>query len=149
MSLDADLARELRGARLVAVVGVGDELEPHDRDGLRAARDVDALRLPRVRVVEGGAMPENVTGTLRRLAPSHVVLVDAARMGRPPGEAVLLDAARATGQRFSTHAMPLSTLADYLRDELGARVLLVGIEPGGESGARAVRDAFAAAMEGS
>jgi len=33
------------------------------------------------------------------------------------------------GQRYSTHAMPLSLVIEYLEGELGAMVLLIGVQP--------------------
>lgn len=145
MTIETDLERILKGAARVVVVGIGDELQPDDRDGLDAARSLAASPPPRTSVLLGGALPENQTGAIRRAAPTHVVLLDAAELGAPPGSVEVIDPARVRGQRFSTHAMPLSTLAQYLRDELGARVMLLGIQPGADGAqraARVVRDAI-------
>ncbi len=77
----------------------------------------------------GGTAPENVTGEVRRLAPTHVLLVDSAEMGEAPGSVRLIGAGRIAGTSFSTHSLPLSVLARYLERELGSRVIVIGIEP--------------------
>jgi len=126
---EADFARALAGATRVAVLGVGDDLNPRDRPGILAAILIHALERPNVTVYLAGTMPENFTGALRKERPSHVVLIDAADMGRPPGNVDLLHPGAVRGQRFSTHAMPLTLVIEYLEKELGTAVVLVGVQP--------------------
>jgi hydrogenase 3 maturation protease len=56
-------------------------------------------------------------------------MLDAADMGMPPGALGLLHPEKVKGQRYSTHAMPLSLVMEYMETELGAGVVLVGIQP--------------------
>jgi hydrogenase 3 maturation protease len=63
------------------------------------------------------------------MKPSHVVLIDAAEMGRSPGDVAIIDAGKISSTRVSTHAMPLSVLMEYLEKELKVKVALVGIQP--------------------
>jgi hydrogenase 3 maturation protease len=56
-------------------------------------------------------------------------MLDAADMAAAPGSLGLLRPEQVKGQRYSTHAMPLSLVMDYLEKELGAAVVLVGIQP--------------------
>lgn len=79
-------------------------------------------------MLEGAHAPENSTGAIRRFAPDLVLLVDAARMGDPPGTIRWLDWCEASGLDASTHALPPSTLARYLATELSCDVALIGIE---------------------
>lgn len=148
MSFEQSIREALQGAGRVAVMGVGDELHADDVVGLAAARSVADLRIPDVDVLIAGGMPENHTGVLRRARPTHVVVLDAADMGEPPGTAAIIAPGSARGQRYSTHALPLSVVAEYVEQEIGARVLLVGIQPSSrpEHDARAVADALAAAL---
>jgi len=123
------LARSLAGVTRLAVLGIGDDLDPRDRTGVLAAILVAELERPNVHVFLTGTMPENYTGALRALKPSHVLLFDAADMGVPPGSLGLLRPEQVKGQRYSTHAMPLSVLMDYMEKELGCAVVLVGVQP--------------------
>lgn len=148
-ALAESLRAALRGAGRVAIVGVGDELHADDRVGLLAANAAEALALRDALVVHAGTMPESHTGVLRRYAPTHVLLLDAAELGHAPGDAALLEPGRTRGQRYSTHAMPLHVVASYIESELGARVLIVGIQPGGDEAlaARRVAEAIRRALE--
>jgi hydrogenase 3 maturation protease len=76
-----------------------------------------------------GPAPENSTAEIRRLAPSHVIMIDAADMQAPAGTTRLIDPATAGGAAFATHGMPLWILARYLRAEIGCAVILIGIQP--------------------
>ena len=78
---------------------------------------------------EGCSAPENLTGEIARFKPSHVLLVDAAYLGKSPGEVVLLDAAGIGGVSFSTHMLPAPIVLDYLEKTAGCRTLVVGIQP--------------------
>ncbi len=126
---ERDLERALAGATRIAVLGIGDDVNPLDRPGIVAAVLIHALERPDVTVFLAGTMPENFTGGLRDLAPSHVLMIDAAEMGLPPGGLGLIHPGQVRGQRFSTHAMPLTLVIEYVEQEIGAKVVLVGVEP--------------------
>ncbi len=123
------LTRRLRGAKRVAVVGIGDELAPHDRLGMIAAREVEGLHLPRVKVFLAGTVPESVTAPVRRFRPDHTLLLDAADMAARPGTVALVQASEIQARLFSTHALPLSVVIEFLRKDTKALVTLVGIQP--------------------
>jgi len=136
--LVSTLARALAGAERVAVLGVGHELRRDDGVGVVVARRVNDLLAraaeegrPRIGVCgfEGGPAPESSTGALRRFAPTHVIIVDAADMGENPGTARLVSEEAVAGTGFSTHSMPLTVLSEYLRRSLGCSVVLLGIQP--------------------
>jgi len=123
------LRRRLRNARRIAVVGIGDELNVHDRLGMVAAKEIEGLHLENLRVFYAGTVPESVTGPVRRYKPDAIVLLDSADMGARPGSVALVapDEIRAT--LLSTHALPLSVVMEFLAKDTGARVLLIGIQP--------------------
>lgn len=123
------LRRRLQGAKRVAVVGVGDELNVHDRLGILAAREIEGLHLENLRVFYAGTVPETVTGPIRRFKPDAIVLVDAADMGARPGSVALLQPDEIRASLLSTHALPLSVVMEFLTKDTGARALLIGIQP--------------------
>lgn len=126
---EARLRRRLQGAKRIALVGVGDELNVHDRLGMIAAREIEGLHLENLRVFYAGAVPESVTGPIRKYKPDAVVLLDAADMGARPGSVAIVQPEEIGANLLSTHALPLSVVMDYLERETGARVLLIGIQP--------------------
>jgi hydrogenase 3 maturation protease len=114
----------------LAVVGLGHELRGDDVAGLLVARRLRAGSLPQTcLVLDAGSVPESCTGPLRRFHPDLVVLVDAAYLEAPPGTVRWLDDWRADGPGMSTHTLPLSVLADYVRRELACPVALLAIQP--------------------
>ncbi len=123
------LRRCLQGANRIAVVGVGDELNVHDRLGMLAAKEIDGLHLPDVRVFLAGTVPESVTGPLRRYKPDAILLLDAADMGSRPGSVAIVQPEEVRASLLSTHALPLSVVMEFLANDTGAKVILIGIQP--------------------
>lgn len=79
--------------------------------------------------MEGGTTPENLSGVLRKLKPSHILFIDAAPMGKKPGTIALIDPKDIGGITFSTHSFSLGKIADYFQKETGAKIIFLGIEP--------------------
>jgi hydrogenase 3 maturation protease len=126
------LRREIRRSARVAVVGVGNVARGDDAAGALAARDLLAGPGPlpaKAMVVAAADVPENFTGVVRAFAPDLAVLVDSAAAGRPPGAVFLLDPAEVADEDVSTHRVPLTRLARYIRETMDCRVLILGIEP--------------------
>ena len=123
------LQERLKGSRRVAVVGIGDELIPPDRPGMFAARELDRHGIPGVKLFLAGTVPESITGPLRRFQPRHVLFLDAADMGARPGTIAVIDPEQIQASLVSTHVLPLSVVMEYVRQETGAGVTLLGIQP--------------------
>jgi len=114
----------------VVVVGVGSEMRGDDAAGMEVVRRLrKVLKSPNVFLIEGGVAPENFTSKIRRFQPSHVIFIDATDFGAEPGEVVLAEPEAITGESISTHTMSLSILAKYIREQTGAKVALLGIQP--------------------
>jgi hydrogenase maturation protease HycI len=131
-SWDRVLRREVRQSARVAVIGVGNTARGDDAAGALAARDLLGGRRPlpeKALVIDTGEVPENFTGVIRTFKPDLVVIVDSARAGLPPGSVFLVDPADVAEEDISTHRVPLSRLARYVRETMGSRVLILGIEP--------------------
>jgi hydrogenase 3 maturation protease len=112
------------------VVGVGSEARGDDAAGIEVVRKLKkVLKSPNVLLIEGGVAPENFTSQIRRFKPSHIIFIDAADFDAKPGEIVLAEPEAITGQFISTHIMPLSILAKYIREQIGAKIALLGIQP--------------------
>jgi hydrogenase 3 maturation protease len=126
---EATFARRLRGAGRIAVVGIGDEARRADRLGIDAARQLEALRLPGLRVFVAGTVPESFTAPVRRFRPGHVVLIDAADMGLRPGSVAIVEPSAIASGGSSTHRLPLPALVEFLEASLKRGVTLVGLQP--------------------
>jgi hydrogenase 3 maturation protease len=116
-------------AARIAVLGVGSDLRGDDAAvwAVRALRGrIDGRRMA---VFEGGSAPENLTGAIGRFAPTHLVLIDAAHLGLPPGSVRRVDRGRVGKVAFSTHLLPLPVLIEYLERSTGCRSIVIGIQP--------------------
>ncbi|MFO7172950.1 MAG: hydrogenase maturation peptidase HycI [Bacillota bacterium] len=111
------------------VMTVGNELMGDDAAGPLLARRLSEAPIPGWTVLDCGPVPENHLHRVREMAPDLVVVVDACEMGLPPGSVRRIPEGRIAGEFFlTTHRLPLSFVLGALR-ELGAEVLLVGIQP--------------------
>lgn len=118
----------------IAILGVGNQFRSDDGAGVLIARALAnrecALDTEHLLIIEAGHAPENTTGELRKFAPDLVLIIDAAEMGDEPGSIQCIPEESIDGMSASTHSLPLSMLARYLRLELNGTVTLLGIQPG-------------------
>lgn len=120
----------LHGATRVAILGVGSRVKSDDAVGLVV---VDHLKgkVPKfVKVFDCETVPESFTGPIRRFSPSHVLIIDAAELGLNIGKIRFLHPDSIVESMSSTHILSLSILSEYIISEIGAKVLLLGIQPG-------------------
>jgi len=115
----------------VAVFGIGHPLRGDDAAGIVLAETLQPLvaGCANVLVIDAGPAPENFGGVVRRFAPNFVLLVDAAQMYEKPSTVRWLDWRDISGYSGSTHTLPPRLLADYLVQETGCVVALLGIQP--------------------
>jgi hydrogenase 3 maturation protease len=120
------------GKRLV-VLGAGSVLKADDAAGVMVAeRLIDHLggeNFPRLKIINGSTAPENFTGVIKKFEPEHVLIIDAADFKGNPGDIAVIDPAVVGGVSFSTHMLPLKIMLEYLRQEVGCGVAIVGIQP--------------------
>ena len=117
--------------RRVAFLGIGHPLRRDDAAGVEVCERMRPLLRGQddVLVVSGGSAPENCVGALRAFGPDLVVVIDAARMGQPPGTLLRIDPSDPRAAGASTHTMPLPVFCEYVAGTLGCDVTLLGIEP--------------------
>jgi hydrogenase maturation protease len=117
----------------VLVIGVGNPLRGDDGVGVRIALALAELELPEgVSVVDGGTGGLDLLFDLERA--ERVILIDAAEMGCPPGEARVFpgdQVADAPGVRFaSTHGFGVAEVLALARSlGLTPEVTVIGIQP--------------------
>ncbi len=125
-----ELKEFLKNRGKIVVLGIGNQLRGDDFLGSLIARKLSlALENENVVVLDGGTVPENFTGLIKKESPSHIILVDAADMGKPPGYIKIIKKDEISQYNISTHAMPLSFLIKYLEHSAKANIILIGIQP--------------------
>jgi hydrogenase 3 maturation protease len=130
-ALRSALSRGRTTGHLTVVLGVGSELRGDDAAGMRVAELLARMHLEGVHALQGGSAPENSISLIRRLAPSHLVIVDSADMGLAAGALRVLDPTDIDAASPGTHAFPLSLFVRYVSLEIGCAVTVIGIQPRG------------------
>ncbi len=115
-------------AKRVAILGVGSELRGDDGVGPYLSEKLSSLNSESFLSINGDLVPENFTKDIKNFNPDNVILIDAAFMGKSPGDIEIIAASDLKGISFSSHAMPLSSLGRYLSKETGANVFILGIQ---------------------
>ncbi len=122
-------------AARIVVCGIGNDLRGDDAAGVLCLRSLErrvASTGPGPRAVlfiDGGETPENETSRIRAFCPDLVILIDAARSGRKPGDVFLVEKEAISDEEVSTHRISLALLVRFIEESIGARVLFLGIEP--------------------
>ena len=130
--LQPTLRARLQKAGDIALLAVGSELRGDDGVALRVADllEANASKPSNLHVFVGTTAPENCTGPIRQLKPTHLLIIDAADLGKAPGTIEILDTSHLAGVSFCTHALPLSVIVDYILSACpGCDVVMIGIQP--------------------
>lgn len=129
MTFEKELKKWLTNCHKLVVLGIGNPLRGDDALGLEILRRLEGKVPSHVALIECQTTPENFTGKIKRLKPTHVLMIDAASFGAKPGKVKLIPPEKIAGMALSTHAMPLFMLAEILQKSIGAKVALLGVQP--------------------
>ena len=113
------------------ILGIGNEIKGDDALGSVIAQKSSSLfnKNKNIVVFDGGTVPENYTGLIRKENPTHIILVDAVDMKKEPGYIRVVKKEEIANYNISTHAMPVSFLIKYMETTVSAQIILVGIQP--------------------
>jgi len=123
------LQQWLSGAKEIVVLCIGNTTRTDDAFGPMLAEKLRGAVQEHIAIINAGTTPENYTGTIRKLAPSHVLMIDTADMDIVPGESRFVEAQAIEGFTLSTHAPPLRVIAKYLSTAIKAKVALLAVQP--------------------
>jgi len=119
-------------AARVAVLGCGSPLRGDDAAGTEVAlrlADLWGVNMrSRAQAFAGDVAPENLTGEIKDYAPDLLLVIDALDLNASPGEVSLVGVDGIGGVSFSTHMLPLNIVIDYLQQETGCEILLLGVQ---------------------
>jgi hydrogenase 3 maturation protease len=128
--VEGELREWFRGAGRVVVVGVGNPIRMDDYVGMKIVEDLKGkVNADRVMLIEAETVPENHMQEIIDFKPTHILIIDAAKMGLKAGEVRLMNPEELTNYpAYSTHMLPLSVFCKYLQT-MGADMRLLLIEP--------------------
>ncbi|MEM2145775.1 MAG: hydrogenase maturation peptidase HycI [Candidatus Jordarchaeaceae archaeon] len=127
--LEDMLKKFLNRPTKIVLLGVGSEFHGDDYVGMEICKRLKRKTSKNVSIIEAGVCPENFVGKLRKINPSHVIVLDAADMNMQPGTVKIINSSEIGGLSISTHHLPLSLFIDYLKKAINASVIFIGIQP--------------------
>lgn len=108
---------------------MGNELRADDAVGLYIVRRLKSFSSSRLKVFEGQMTPEVYIGQACSAHPTHVLIIDAAELGKKPGYWQILGSEKIEPGLFTTHSIPAVEVAAEIKRRCGAEIAFVGIEP--------------------
>lgn len=129
-SLQKDLSEWLRDKGRVVVVGIGNPIRQDDNVGLAIVASLQGKVPADVCLLECEMVPEGYLLDIEEFKPSHVLLIDAAVLGRRPGNADLVAVDEVDAfSAVSSHVLPLRLFCEYIEKTTGAKIRLLLVEP--------------------
>ncbi|NYB51358.1 MAG: hydrogenase maturation peptidase HycI [Methanobacteriaceae archaeon] len=113
------------------ILGIGNDMRGDDALGSVLAQKMSHLFADKKNLIvfDCKTVPENFTGAIKKEKPSHIILLDAVEMNKPPGHIRLVEKEEIDNYSISTHAMPLSFFIKYLESTSPSEIFLLGIQP--------------------
>lgn len=141
-----DLKEFLDGYSKLVILGIGNDIRGDDGLGpyiinrlcdLKESgdlNDIDSIGdIDNIYLINAGSVPENFTGSIKKINPSHILIIDASLMNMKPGDINIVSKENIVNLSVSTHSMSLKYLIKYLESCEGVnndfKILFVGIEP--------------------
>lgn len=130
MPFEDDLLAFLHDNRSLVLAGVGSDIRKDDNVGVLVVSRLKG-RLPAgVKLLNCGTIPENFTGQIKKLKPTHIIFFDAVEMGKELGFYDFVNEETIITQSLSTHKQSLRLLLQVLKEQVpGVKIKLVGIQP--------------------
>lgn len=111
------------------MLGIGNPLRRDDAVGLRVIRNLQGKVPENVLLLECETVPENFLSKIEQFKPTHVLMIDAAQLNMEAGASRLVSVEEINGMVLSTHTLPLSIMAEVIKQTVGAEVMVLGIQP--------------------
>lgn len=111
----------------VVFVGIGNPLRGDDGFGPRLIEELKG-RIGEV-CIDVGSAPESFTGKIVKGKPDTILLIDAVHLGLNPGDYSILKKEEILKSGFSTHDISPNLFIEYLENQSGAQIYLLGVQP--------------------
>lgn len=111
------------------LITIGNSLRGDDGVGPFVGERVK-FKSPECRVINACTTPENIAQTAIDFKPGKIMLLDAAHFGGRPGELKIIPLELINRQTvISTHSFPLSVTFSIVKEDTGAELVVIGVEP--------------------
>jgi hydrogenase 3 maturation protease len=123
-SFQYELEKWFANADRVVVAGIGNPIRRDDFIGVKIVQDLQDNVSKNVHLIECETVPESFMQEIVDIKPSHMLLVDAARLGLKPGETQVT-----AFPVITTHVLPLRIFCEYITKMTEAKIALLLVEP--------------------
>jgi hydrogenase 3 maturation protease len=116
----------------ICLMGIGNFDRADDYTGGAVIDRLQKEELPEnVSLINAGPVPESFTGVIKKEQPDILMIIDAARMDKPPGTIqVFTEDKIDTVFMYTPHRTPMTMFTKYLRFFLeDLETLFIGVEP--------------------
>lgn len=114
----------------VVILCIGNEERGDDAFGPHVAKNIKRLKKKGlVEIIDCGTVPENYTDVIRRIKPTHVIIVDAVDFKGSPGDIILSFEPTISEVSISTHKPSLTLLTKFIQSTIGSKIILLGVQP--------------------
>ena len=128
--LELKLQNWFAGSKRVVIAGIGNPIRSDDYVGLKIVETLQGKVGSHVCLLECETVPESYLLDIEKFDPSHVLLIDAAILGRKVGEASLVELDEVPAfSTVSSHVLPLRLFCEHIKKVTDAKVGLLLIEP--------------------
>jgi len=111
----------------VLIIGVGNRQRGDDGVGPVLIDRLSSAGF--TNILDAGTVPENYTKYIVQYCSDTIIIVDALSFGRQPGEWKIFTPDECNEYGFSTHNASLSLFASYIRQNIHAKIFIIGIQP--------------------
>jgi hydrogenase 3 maturation protease len=125
--LPKKLKKELAKKPKVVILGIGNSMRGDDGFGPLVIKKLKKAGI-KCTLINGETIPENYSGTIIKAKPELVILLDCANFGGYAGELRHIKGKDIPCLSLSTHQLPISFLTTYLQEEIGAKILIIGVQ---------------------
>ncbi len=130
VDIESALTDWFSGSQKVVVVGIGNSFRRDDFVGVEIERNLQNKVSKSVYLIEAETIPESYMQQITNFKPTHILLVDAGIINKPPGTPQLADPTQLIRKTsISTHTLPLRIFCDYLTQTTAAKIALLIIQP--------------------
>ena len=114
----------------IVFVGLGNEARSDDAAGLLFLDELKkCVEYRTANFIKAGINPENYLERILECHPELVVFIDAADVGKAPGEMGWIDPENLDTAQISTHAFNITMVEQYLKLNQAMEVKYFGIQP--------------------
>lgn len=129
----AFIKKECKNAERICIMGVGNTKRGDDAVGpltsIMIMSRLKGHKFKNLIFINGGEIPENFTGDIRKFQPDLTIIIDACISGKKPGTICIVDSEKIQENDVSTHRLPLSMLVKFLETTIPTKVIILAFEP--------------------